>query len=235
VIPLHVRGKYLRAGVQPLEATVVIESNGGTTTVLVRAEVPVTPFPDGVLAGATTPRHVAQKAKKAPQEAARLFEQGAVVRWYQQNGWTYPVRGPGATGLGAVQQFFEALGLTKPPKVEVSERMVYFSGRVGDRLEHVLKVRTRERRPVYASATSDQWWLQIGAPRLAGANAGIPLVVPQVPDNPGGILRAQVQVTANGDQRFAVDVMLAVGADPEPIPTVLEVVPEVIPWRPHRN
>jgi hypothetical protein len=43
------------------------------------------------------------------------------------------------------------------------------------------------------------------------------------------VLRAQVLVTANGNQRFTVDVMLAVGVGPEEIPTVLEVVEDVLP------
>jgi hypothetical protein len=207
----------------------LVESNGGPATVRVRAEVPLTPFPEGVLAGATTPRQVAQKAKKAPKEAGILFENGAVAAWYRQNGWTYPVQGPAASGLAAVQQFFEALGLTKPPKVAIGEWLVSFSGEVGDRLEHALLVRTEEKRPVYACGSSDQGWLQVGPPRLMGATAAIPLVVPEVPNNPGEILRAQVLVMANGNQRFAVDVMLAVGADggrtSSVPPWILEVIP----------
>jgi hypothetical protein len=164
VVSFHVRGQLLRAGIQPQEGVLLIDSNGGTATVRVRAEVPLTPFPEGVLAGATTPRQVAQKAKKAPKEAGILFEDGTVAHWYRQNGWTYPVQGPAASGLAAVQQFFEALGLTKPPKVAIGEWLVSFSGEVGDRLEHAVLVRTEEKRPVYACATSDQGWLQVGPP-----------------------------------------------------------------------
>ena len=72
VIKLMVRGQSLRAGAKPLEARLTVESNGGTQTVVVTAEVPVKPFPDGVLAGAATPRQIAEKAKAAPKEAAVL-------------------------------------------------------------------------------------------------------------------------------------------------------------------
>jgi hypothetical protein len=229
VVPVQVRGSQLRAGVKPLEGTVVVESNGGNAAVVIRGEVPVTPFPEGVLAGATTPRQIAQRCKMAPQEAAPLFEKGAVVKWFEQNGWTYPDQGPPASGLGAVQQFFEALGLTAPPKVYVSEPSVRFAGEVGDRVEHTLFVRTEENRPVYASATSNQKWLEIGCPLLTGRTAAIPLVVPRVPNRPGGVLTAQVLVTANGKQQFAVDVMLAVGTSASPAPPVLELVEDVIP------
>jgi hypothetical protein len=231
-IPVCVRGKQLRAAGRPLESLLVIESNGGDVIVRVRAEVPVTPFPEGVLAGATTPRQLAQKAKQAPKEAAVLFEKGAVVGWYQQNGWTYPVQGPPASGLGAVQQFFETLGLTRPPGVEISEGGVYFSGAAGERLEHALEVTTKENRPVYAHATCNQGWLQIGRPRLRGRTAVIPLVVPVVPDYPGALLRAEVLVTANGNQRFTVPVILAVGVDSCWPPTASEVIEEVIPVLP---
>ena len=36
-----------------------LETNGGSVTVMVRADVPVKPFPDGVLAGACSPREAA--------------------------------------------------------------------------------------------------------------------------------------------------------------------------------
>jgi hypothetical protein len=211
MVPLQVRGKALRAGKKPLEGRVVIDSNGGQATVTVRAEVPVQPFPDGVLGGARSPRQVAEKAKEHPKEAAALFEQGAVARWYEANGWKYPVQGPSASGVAAVQQFFEALGLTPPPKVEVSERAVALQGAVGDRLQHSLQVKTQEKRPVYAHGRSDEPWLEVGRPRLNGRTATIPLVVPAVPDREGETLRARLTVTANGNQRFVIPVTLGVG------------------------
>ncbi len=52
--------------------------------------------------------------------------------------------------------------------------------------------------------------------------------VPSVPDRPGEVLRGRVQVTANGNQRFAVDVTLAVLAEVVPLdedPDALEALP----------
>ena len=57
-IAVQVRGQLLRAGGKPLEGHLIVESNGGSSTVTVRAEVPVRPFPDGVLSGALNPRQV---------------------------------------------------------------------------------------------------------------------------------------------------------------------------------
>jgi hypothetical protein len=230
VVPVTVCGDRLRASPQPLEGRLVVSSNGGSATVVVRAGVPVNPFPDGVLAGALSPRQLARQAKAAPKEAAVLFEAGKVAAWYKSNGWTYPIQGPAASGLGAVQQFFEALGLVVPPAVEVSTESVNFLGNPGDRLEFMLEVRAKERRPVYAHAVSDRPWLQAGPVRLNGRTAAIPLRIPAVPERPGETLFATVTVTANGNQRFAVSVGLAVGCDPTypvaiPILEVVEVVP----------
>lgn len=225
-LPVLVKGKHLRAGIKPLEGRLLIESNGGNVTVTVRADVPARPFPDGPLCGALTPRQVAEKAKAAPKESAAYFEKGAVAQWYKENGWTYPVQGPSASGLGAVQQFFEALGLTPPPKVDVSERSVALTGEVGENLRHTLEVRTEEKRPVYAHATSSQPWLEVGRPRLEGRVATIPIVVPHVPDRPGETLTAKVLIRANGNQRFVIPVTLTVGHslvfEPVPRTTVKE-------------
>jgi hypothetical protein len=213
IIPVHVRARRLRAGKKPLEGRLTVESNGGNFAVTVRAEVPIKPFPDGVLKGALTPRQVAEKAKAAPKEAAAFFENGAVAEWYKSNGWVYPVRGPAASGLGAVQQFFEALGLTPPPKVDISARAVTLEAIAGASVRHVLEVKSPEKRPVYAHATSNAPWLEIGRPKLNGRSAAIPLVVPTVPDRAGETLTAKVVVQANGNQRFVVPVTLVIGAN----------------------
>ncbi|HYT87535.1 MAG TPA: hypothetical protein VEL76_02345 [Gemmataceae bacterium] len=206
-----VRGRALRAG-KVQEGRLTIESNGGRVTVTVKAMVPARPFPEGVLAGATTPRQIAEKARDAPKDAARFFESGAVARWYAENGWTYPVQGPSASGLGAVQQFFEALGLAKPPRVEITQEAISLQGAPGESVRQLLQVRTPDKRPVFASATSDQGWLRIGKAILAGPVATLPLEVAQIPDQPGQVLQARVCVTANGGQRFVVPVSLTVGA-----------------------
>lgn len=216
VIPVRIRGHQLRANARSQEAQLTVESNGGNFLLTVKVEVSVKPFPEGVLAGARSPRQAAEKAKGAPKEAAAYFESGAVEKWYQENGWSYPVQGPAASGLGAVQQFFEALGLTPPPRVGISERCVALVGNVGAELRHTLEVKAQERRPVYAYGVSDQHWLKVGRPLLKGRSATIELFIPTVPDRPGETLQAQVTVTANGNQRFVVPVMVAVSGTRRP-------------------
>jgi hypothetical protein len=236
-IPVRVLGKCLRAGARPQEGRLSIESNGGTLQTVVRVEVPVQPFPDGVLAGARTPRQIAEKAKAAPKAAAALFEKGAVAAWYESNGWTYPVQAPSSSGLGAVQQFFEALGLVTPPPVTISTRTVELRGEVGESLRDEIQVRTAEKRPVWASVASSTPWIRVRRVRLQGQTATLPFEVPSVPALPGERLKGQLLVTANGNQRFTVEVVLEVAGrkgghgveEVVPILDVLEALAEPAP------
>jgi hypothetical protein len=207
---VHVVGKHLRAGNKPVEGRIVIETNGGTAVVTVRAEKQVQPFPDGVLAGAKLPREIAAKAKAKPKEAAALFENGAVQAWYEANGWSYPVQGPSSSGLGAIQQFYEALGLVQPPKVTLNQPRLQFQGRPGAFLEQLIQLHTVEKRPVYAHATTTTPWVQLGRPILEGRSASIPVRVLSVPATPGERLTGTIQVVSNGNQRFTVEVELVV-------------------------
>ena len=235
-LTIKVAPDRLRAGNKPLEGTLVVETNGGTAAVKVRAEVPVKPFPPGVLGGAKTPREVAVKAKAHHKEVAALFEDGTVAAWYKDNGWTYPVQGPSSSGIGAIQQFYEALGLVQPPKVSISDRKIQLRGDPGAPLRYTVKVETQEKRPVYAHGSSNVPWLEVGRAKLAGRSATINLSVPAVPNRPGETLTAQLVVQSNGNQRFVVPVTLQVSGQRNGAP-VLELGdvfagPEVVPVEP---
>ncbi|HEY7314628.1 MAG TPA: hypothetical protein VH643_35090 [Gemmataceae bacterium] len=213
-LSLRVVGSKLHAGKQPLEGQIVIDTNGGREIVAVRATVPARPFPNGqagndVLAGATSPREIAVRAKAHPQEAAVLFEQGAVKAWYESNGWTYPIRGTQAKGKGALQQFFEALGLTKPPRLEINAEQVVCEGRVGHRLKEKVIVRTTESKFVHAEAHSNQDWIKVLPAQPQGNSVTLPLRI-EIPPRPGETLEGSVTVLGNGQQRFVVPVKLTI-------------------------
>jgi hypothetical protein len=208
-LAIQVKGQHLRGSVKPLEATLLVESNAGTFKLKVIASVPIVPFAEGALAGARSPRDIAEKAKAAPKQAAPLFESGAVERWYQANGWTYPVQGPVCNGLAAVQQFFEALGVSKPPKVSISSAVIQLKGKPGAKLHHALQVRTEENRAVYAHAVSTTDWLVVKPAQMQGTAATLPLEI-NVPSEAGATLQTLLKVTANGQQRFDIPVHLTV-------------------------
>lgn len=210
MVTVHVRGQYLRAGLKPMEGNLIIESNGGSATVKILADVGVIPFWGGCLAGATTPRDIATMARKNPQDAASWFEQGGVAGWYAVNGWTFPVQGPQSTGMGAIQQFFEALGLTKAVKCEVVDKALLLHGGAGERISGEINVRGLENRPIYLFGTGFVPWLIVGPARLKGNKGTLPIEIPAVPSHPGEVLQTTVRVMANGGQTFDVPVTVKV-------------------------
>jgi hypothetical protein len=245
-VMVQVVAKNLRASAKPIDGRLVVESNGGHALVFVRVEVPSRPFPSGVLAGALTPRDLARLAKAKPREAAALFDKGAVRKWYEANGWTYPIQRRAARGLAGVQQFFEALGLTKPPLVALSPSTVELHGQPGETLQTTLNVHALEKKYVFAQARSTVGWLKVTSTKTIGQRAQIVLRVPQVPRLPGHQLHGFVQVMANGGQRFTVEVHLSVTGEREaqgeneviPVAGLADVLPEpvaeVIPIEPMR-
>jgi hypothetical protein len=160
-IPFHIPAKRLRASSRPFEGQLLVETQGSQVAVPVTFSVPIRPFPDGVLASDTHTAEIAEKAKEKPTEAGEAFASGAVQRWYAVNGWDYPVREAPASGVAAVQQFFEALGLTKPPKVVVNRRELFLSGRPGEQVAATVQLCTEEKKPVWVAVTSNADWLDI--------------------------------------------------------------------------
>jgi hypothetical protein len=230
IVPVQVRGQRLRAGNKPLEGHLVIDSNGGTITVTLKADVPITPYPDGLFAGADTPRQICAQAKAHPKQAAPAFEHGAIARWYAANGWMYPVQGPIMPGVGAIQQFFEALGVAKGPKVDFHPKQLDLQGAVGKTIEASIEVTTTEKKPVYGWATCDQPWVEIGQTKLAGRNATIPLTI-RIPSPSPPTLEATLNLVGNGNQKATVSVKVQVAGgkagvrlQPEEEFTPLEII-----------
>ncbi len=203
-IPVRIVGKRLLAGSKPHEGRLVVETNAGDQTIMVRLEVPVKPFPEGPLAGARTPRQLAEKAKADPKAACHLFESGAVARWYEDNGWIYPGARRRCKRGGGHSSSSSSAGRDQwlVQRWQISDQILRLSA---PPFEHTLEVRALEKRAVFATASSDQKWLRVGPVALQGSVARIPLSVPEPPAG-GDSARAHVQVTANGNQRFSVTV-----------------------------
>lgn len=218
-IPVHVIGHKLRAGLKPLQGEIVIDTNGGTITIPVKAVVPTRPFPKGKyandsLAGARTPRELAVKAKEAPADAGMLFEQGAVKSWYMENGWTYPVEGTIGSGKAAVQQFFEALGLTKPPVVELQTESITVSGVPGEKIIKKIVIGTKETKPVYAQGASNQSWVHVGEVKFKGTSVTLPIEITVPAKSSGSRAEASIHIHANGRKQFTVPVSVTIANKP---------------------
>ncbi len=206
-IVVRIVGSKLAASLKPLQGNIVVSTDAGTIEVPVACEVPVRPFPEGVLKDCRTPRKLAHKAKHHPEEAATLFFDGKVKAWYASNGWTYPVEGEPASGTAAVQQFFEALGLTRPPQVVLDTPALGFQGAPGQRLQQSVQLHTDERRPIFAFAKSLSPWLTVVGTAAHGNRAVIAIEV-NIPNTTASKLDGKLEVRANGNQRFRVPVVL---------------------------
>src|SRR3989442_6335718 len=126
-VPLRVDTKALAAR-QSYNGKLTVITNGGIVEVPVSLEMAAVPFHRPPFAGAASPRELAERMRAQPKAAVPLLESGEVARWFTANGWVYP--GPVATarGVAAVQQFFEGMGLSKPPPLERSQATAHFLG-----------------------------------------------------------------------------------------------------------
>src|SRR5262245_61827400 len=114
---------------QTYSTKLTVLTNGGNFEVPVRLDLAAHPFPQPPFQGVGSPREMAEKMRAHPKSAVPLLENGEIERWFGDNGWTYPVQGEPARGVAAVQQFFEGMGLSKPPPVQLSEDEVRLTGR----------------------------------------------------------------------------------------------------------
>ncbi len=204
-LPLMVRSSALRASDKPVEGSLIFETSGGNIIVPVTAQIPFRPFLLGALAGAKSPRQIAEKAKSNPTAAAIMFENGSVSRWYKDNGLTYPVPGPSASGVAAVQQFFEALGLAKPPKVFINTTALVFELEEGEVKVQTLVISSEEKKMVYAQAEVGAPWIKIGKPEMKGNRVSLTVSVSahEVSEDES----SWIKVHSNGNQIFKVAVM----------------------------
>jgi hypothetical protein len=206
-VRMRVVANRLAAGTAPRAGKILVQTNAGYAEVTVSCLVPVLPFPEGVLAGCRSPRELAKQARRFPDEAAALFAAGMVQVWYTANGWTYPVEGAPASGKAAVQQFFEALGLTEPPLVVLDTAQVVLCGAPGRHLQKKLRLHTDDKRPIYAFGRSLSPWLSV-VETTATANRATITVEANVPVTTATQLETYLEVRANGNQRFHVPVAL---------------------------
>jgi hypothetical protein len=169
------------------------------------------PFGKAPFQGVRTQRELAERMRTQPKAAVPLLESGDVQRWFAHNGWTYPVSGPEVKGVASVQQFFEALGLSKPPALKLSQAEVHLRCRYPVAVSHQVSLQTGAKKWVYALVSSDRAWLRLSSPQVSGPqHATISLQVDPQRWEGGPQDEAVVQVLANGGQKLSVRVMVEV-------------------------
>ncbi len=123
-IMIQVDTRGLAAG-QAYGARLTVVTNGGIVELPAKLDLAPQPFQRQPFQGVRTQREMAERMRAQPKLGVPLLESGEVGRWFEANGWKYPVRGTPAKGVAGVQQFFESLGLSKPPLVKLSQTDVF--------------------------------------------------------------------------------------------------------------
>jgi len=140
-----------------------------------------------------------------------LLENGEIGRWFEANGWNYPVRGIPANGVAGVQQFFESMGLSKPPTVQLSQTEVLHTCKFPQSARGQVVLQTSSKKWVYASVESDAAWLKVLTPAVSGpqqAQIGYEIDVLLVP--PDKTAEGHLAVRANSDQKLTLRVAVQV-------------------------
>jgi hypothetical protein len=197
-------------------AKLTVITNGGVAEVPVRLDVAALPFPRAPFQGAGSPRALAERMRQQPKPAVPLLQNGEIARWFTANGWTYPVQGPTAKGVAAVQQFFEGMGLSKPPVVAPVETELRFACVPPEVAPGQVLLRTAAKKWVYATAESNRHWLRLPEPSASGPQqAAIDFEIDSsLMDE--GLHEGTIEVTANAGQRITVHVFVDVHRLQEP-------------------
>jgi Family of unknown function (DUF5717)N-terminal len=196
---------------QQYSTRLTVITNGGIVEVPVGLDLQVQPFTLPPFEGVSTPREMAERMRTHPKPAVPLLENGEIARWFEANGWTYPVSDPTAHGVAAVQQFFEGMGLSKPPTVQLSAGEISQSCVPGEVVSGQLTLRTSARKWVYARVESDAPWLRLTAQNVSGPQqAALAFEAHSQHLQPGRVHEANLQITANAGQVMRVPVHLEV-------------------------
>jgi hypothetical protein len=199
-------------------ARLTIMTNGGTFEAPVRLDLAVHPFPRPPFKGAASPRDMAERMRIQPKQAVPVLESDEVARWFALNGWTYPVLGPTARGVAAVQQFFEGMGLSRPPPVELVESVFNVSCAAGEIVPGQVVLRTSAKKWIYAGAQSDRPWLKVTASHVNGPQqAVLPFEVHASELPRGRVHEATLSIVANAGQKLSAQIRLELtGSEPPP-------------------
>jgi hypothetical protein len=202
---------------QIFHATLILETNGGTVEVPVEIEVSPVPFPDEPFRGITEPKYLAAQMRLHAREAARLLREGAIRQWFETNHWVWPVIGDTAPGIAAVQQFYEALGVNKPPRLEIEPVKIECTLQSEEPRRFDVLFRSPDPKWVYAKITSTEPWLEAEPTMIYGPQRAYfsLTVLPAALPGPGRY-ETQVQIEGNGGQRLTLPVRVEYAEAPLP-------------------
>lgn len=196
---------------QTYGAKLTVITNGGVVEVLARMDLVAQPFSKSPFQGVKTPREMAERMRAQPKAAGPILESGDVSRWFAANGWNFPIRGPQARGVAGVQQFFETMGLSKPPIVRLSQSELRLTCKYPEPLRMQVLLQTQSRKWVYGHITSEAPWLKVLTPQVSGPQqASLGFEIDPTAMTGGSSHESTVQVVANSGQILSLRVLVEV-------------------------
>ncbi len=196
-------------------ARLTIVTNGGVAEVPVRMDLGSTPFAIAPFKGASSPRDMAERMRANPKAAAPLLESGEIQKWFVANGWAFPSMVIPTRGIAAVQQFFEGMGLSRPPQLQLSEPEVSIFCVPPEVVQKQVIVYTPQKKWVYAHAETDAYWLRILTPYIAGGQqAALQFEVDSSLMDEGQSHQAFIHLTGNAGQQLTIRVVVDVQRPP---------------------
>jgi hypothetical protein len=216
-VTVQVDTRGLPAG-QVYAARLTVITNGGIDEVPVRFDLTAFPFPKPPFERVDSPHALARVMRSVPRQAAALLESGEVAHWFGINGWIYPVEGSTAPGVGAVQQFFEGMGLARAPRVQLAETELRFTCVYPEVVRGEIRVQSSDRKWVYAQGQSDSPWLRLLTRQASGPRlAVLPFEIDSSLLDIDRMYVADVEIVANAGQRLTLRVRVEVRRPEEPL------------------
>jgi hypothetical protein len=213
-VTLRIESRGLIAA-QSYTGKVTAITNGGIAELAIRLDLAVVPFARAPYQGATSAQEMARRMLNNPKPAIDMLTSGEIARWFAANGWSYPIAGSAITGMAAVQQFFDALGLSKPPVLELSPGELRLRATVPQKLREQVTLRTNQRKLVYAQIESDAPWLKPVSQTATGQQqATIAFEVDSALMNDDALFVGNLRIIANANQTFSVRISVDVSGNP---------------------
>jgi hypothetical protein len=197
-------------------AKIQVRTNGGTVEVPLQVDYAV----QGVqIAGysVTDPQDLAKLMLARPKQGAKWLADGSVRKLFESEGWGYPLTGPMAPSLGAVQQYFEALRLSHVPKVSLDAAGFDIECEFPEVITRAVTLSTTSKKWVYAFVDSGAMWIKPRETAVAGGRqVDVVFDIDSEMMEPGRVHEGILQITVNGGVEHTVWVRVDVRRPYEP-------------------
>lgn len=198
-------------------ARLQVRTNGGTVEVPIQVDLTVRGVPFQGF-HVTDPQDLARVMLARPKEGAKWLASGAVRKLFSAEGWDYPLEGrPLAPSLGAVQQYFEALGLSQVPRVSLDAAGFEVTCEYPEVITRAVTLSTTSKKWVYAFVESGALWLRPREAAVAGGRqVDVVFDIDSEMMEPGRVHEGILQLTVNGGVEHSVWVRVDVRRPFEP-------------------